>query len=354
MHLSLTMADDQRHVLDLEKQDQMADGKQNLSTSIRENLVATAVTFLQNPKVRQSAFAQRKAFLERKGLTADEISMAIQRSGTADDENAAAAAAVDRSSAVVPLRPQEYVVPQVSAWIKVREIASSAVLLTGAAYGLYHFYKEYVAPALFGSKNSKQEEAFDKLEKAIDSLQKNMADVIMNTIELQRQLTNNNEQVLSAVRSSAALRGNLDPGLMNVSDLKDEIKSVKSLLLSRNQFPPTPALAPVIPGWQLQQQQQQQSAFEPTRPPASGTGGTQPVAVMEDNQDTQNDGGKSKDNSRPNDVDDLQLIANKANSEPFDLEKNGKIPAHDSSENQVTKSSSELNGGDLHIKTQFE
>lgn len=63
-----------------------------------------------------------------------------------------------------------------------------------------------MAPALFGSKNSKQEEAFDKLEKAIDSLQKNMADVIMNTIELQRQLTNNNEQVLSAVRSSAALR----------------------------------------------------------------------------------------------------------------------------------------------------
>lgn len=37
--------------------------------------------------------------------------MAIQRSGTADDENAAAAA-VDRSSAVVPLRPPEYVVPQ--------------------------------------------------------------------------------------------------------------------------------------------------------------------------------------------------------------------------------------------------
>lgn len=63
-----------------------------------------------------------------------------------------------------------------------------------------------MAPALFGSKNSKQEEAFDKLEKAIDGLQKNMADVIMNTIELQRQLTNNNEQVLSAVRSSPALR----------------------------------------------------------------------------------------------------------------------------------------------------
>jgi hypothetical protein len=29
--------------------------------------VATAVKFLQNPKVRQSPLAQRKAFLERKG-----------------------------------------------------------------------------------------------------------------------------------------------------------------------------------------------------------------------------------------------------------------------------------------------
>lgn len=62
-----------------------------------------------------------------------------------------------------------------------------------------------MAPALFG-KNEKQEQAFDKLEKTIDDLQKNMVDVITNMIEVQRQLTNNNEQVLSAVRSSASLR----------------------------------------------------------------------------------------------------------------------------------------------------
>jgi hypothetical protein len=33
----------------------------------RENLVVTAVKFLQNPKVKQSPLAQKKAFLESKG-----------------------------------------------------------------------------------------------------------------------------------------------------------------------------------------------------------------------------------------------------------------------------------------------
>ncbi|KAF8726785.1 hypothetical protein HU200_019260 [Digitaria exilis] len=46
---------------------------------IREDLVQSAVSFLKHPKVVTSSDAQRRSFLENKGLTVDEIDEAFQR-----------------------------------------------------------------------------------------------------------------------------------------------------------------------------------------------------------------------------------------------------------------------------------
>lgn len=51
----------------------------------REDMISTAVKFLQNPKVRKSPLHQKKAFLERKGLSKEEIEMAVQRSGVTEE-----------------------------------------------------------------------------------------------------------------------------------------------------------------------------------------------------------------------------------------------------------------------------
>ncbi|KAL4830786.1 hypothetical protein H8958_002813 [Nasalis larvatus] len=67
----------------------------------REPLIATAVKFLQNSRVRQSPLATRRAFLKKKGLTDEEIDMAFQQSGTAADEPSSLGPATQ----VVPVQP---------------------------------------------------------------------------------------------------------------------------------------------------------------------------------------------------------------------------------------------------------
>jgi hypothetical protein len=46
---------------------------------MREDLVQSAVSFLQHPKVITSSDGQRRSFLENKGLTVDEIDEAFRR-----------------------------------------------------------------------------------------------------------------------------------------------------------------------------------------------------------------------------------------------------------------------------------
>ncbi|CAL8280453.1 unnamed protein product [Boreogadus saida] len=50
-----------------------------------DDVITTAVKFLQNPKVRQSPLATRRVFLKKKGLTDEEVELAILRSGSTDE-----------------------------------------------------------------------------------------------------------------------------------------------------------------------------------------------------------------------------------------------------------------------------
>lgn len=49
------------------------------SQPMREELVQNAVNFLQHPKVRGSPIIYRRSFLEKKGLTKEEIEEAFRR-----------------------------------------------------------------------------------------------------------------------------------------------------------------------------------------------------------------------------------------------------------------------------------
>ncbi|TMW68938.1 hypothetical protein Poli38472_001094 [Pythium oligandrum] len=57
--------------------------------AIRDELVAQGVRFLQHPKVQNTPLSERLSFLEKKGLTPQEIAQALKRN---DEENAARAA----------------------------------------------------------------------------------------------------------------------------------------------------------------------------------------------------------------------------------------------------------------------
>jgi peroxin-14 len=64
-----------------------------MATPVREDVLASAVAFLRNPKVQESPLARRIAFLESKGLTAAEVQEALARAGGTSAAPTAAAAA---------------------------------------------------------------------------------------------------------------------------------------------------------------------------------------------------------------------------------------------------------------------
>lgn len=79
--------------------------------AIREDQVVNAVAFLSHPKVQSSPESTKRAFLERKGLTADEIAEAFRRVPPAPSPAPAPAAALPSTSAPVP----SSIAPHVSA-----------------------------------------------------------------------------------------------------------------------------------------------------------------------------------------------------------------------------------------------
>lgn len=133
----------------------------------REELVSSAVTFLQDPSVASSPIEKRVAFLQSKNLTKEEIELALSRVG--EDPAAAAAAAAGSSSSgyQVPTqqavyRPppspaQGYGYPPYGQWQPPppeppkrdwRDWFIMATVMGGVGYGLYYVTKRYISPLI--------------------------------------------------------------------------------------------------------------------------------------------------------------------------------------------------------------
>lgn len=217
----------------------------------REHLITTALKFLQNPKVMSSPLYQKKAFLEKKGLTQEEINISVQRAGvteTAGSEVVQAARGPPpgyqpglMNGALSVPQPAYVPIPPQSTWGKVRDLTMTTVVVASVSYTLYQLFQKYLRPLIFGM--SEQERRMDRLETQIVNIQKavseSMADLNKTLVGIQTSLQNQQPQI-------PAFPSN-DRG---VADLKQDIASLKGLLLNRNQFPAAPAIAPVLPAWQ--------------------------------------------------------------------------------------------------------
>uniref|UniRef100_A0A8C9FQG8 Peroxisomal membrane protein PEX14 n=1 Tax=Pavo cristatus TaxID=9049 RepID=A0A8C9FQG8_PAVCR len=114
--------------------------------------IVTAVKFLQNPRVRQSPIATRRAFLKKKGLTDEEIDLAFQQSGTSADEPQSPGP----SPQLVPAQPAHPVVynPPGSRW---RDYGALAIIMAGIAFGFHQLYKKYLLPLIMGGKEDRKQ-----------------------------------------------------------------------------------------------------------------------------------------------------------------------------------------------------
>ncbi|XP_026478261.1 peroxisomal membrane protein PEX14 isoform X2 [Ctenocephalides felis] len=203
-------------------------------TEIREDIVQTAVKFLQNPNVQRSAITQKQQFLRSKGLSEDEIQAACERAGAFN---------------ILPtIPPNPSPITTISAGqsrlSKIRDILGSLALFGSLAYAIYMLYKRFIEPYLFVKSPKKR--------KTVEENINELAEVVHNNIKEMKENVSQIKLDVSKISQPDNYTFN-----QQIIDIKSEIGSLKSLLLSRKQFPSiSTVVPPSIPAWQLTSAQQ--------------------------------------------------------------------------------------------------
>ncbi|XP_072464933.1 peroxisomal membrane protein PEX14 isoform X2 [Notamacropus eugenii] len=176
----------------------------------RKPLIATAVKFLQNSRVRQSPLSTRRAFLKKKD-------------------------------------------PAGSRW---RDYGALTIIMAGIAFGFHQLYKKYLLPLLMGGKEDRKQlqrieanisEMSGSMTQTVTQLQATLASVQEILIQQQQKIQDLTQE-LAASKATTSTNWILES--QNINELKSEINSLKGLLLNRRQFPPSPS-APKVPSWQI-------------------------------------------------------------------------------------------------------
>ncbi|KAG7519164.1 hypothetical protein JOB18_002987 [Solea senegalensis] len=218
----------------------------------RETLITTAVKFLQNTKVRQSPLATRKTFLKKKGLTDEEVELAIQRSGSTEEVLPLNPVAVPHPLHATQLVP----VPQSSAGYRWRDYGALTIIMVGIAFGFHQLYKKYILPLIMGRRDDKKHlqrmesniaAMSGTLTQTVSQLQQTLGSIQELLIQQQQRMQELSQE-LTTVEATSSTNRILDN--QTIGELKQELASLKGLLLSRRQFPSTPSI-PKIPSWQI-------------------------------------------------------------------------------------------------------
>jgi len=191
------------------------------SSEPRLDLVDTAVRFLENSKVQGTSQELKQSFLLKKGLTEQEISLALGRVQSTAPVNH-------------PVQSINYS-PQTRFSDSLRDVVNILVLIGGFSYGLRYLWKKYIRGWLFGENPEPSVET--TLLKTNQTLLNTILGLQQNIIKIQELLESfGNEQ-----KTDVAL-----------NQVSKEIISLKGLILSSRSFPEQPRISsPSIPSWQL-------------------------------------------------------------------------------------------------------
>lgn len=291
---------------------------------MREELITSAVTFLNDPQVADSTMAKKIEFLESKDLSKDEIAEAIRRAGNTSSSSSpstvAPASSVPGATGNVP--GYGYPVNQSPPPLPRRDWKDYFVMATvtaGVAYGLYEVANRYVLPlimpptpqALEADKEALEAE-FARTEALLEQIQKDTEE--LKKAEQERkdkfaQLVTDTEKAVDNVKAQTQQREtdmkliksqveSIKESLPNalekhrqqqdkaLIELQDELRSLKQLIANRVKPSASPAVLPV-------------SAVPNSvgRPVASSASSGSPVVSTSSNMNNSNSNDKSTLNS---------------------------------------------------------
>jgi len=211
------------------------------ANEIREELVVTAVKFLQNSKVVGSSLETKKSFLLNKGLTSAEIEVAFSRMDSVSVPHVSSSAG----------QSSQIIIPHNSFSSRLRDFLNILLLIGGFSYGVRYLWRKYIQEWLFGPIKKEEKspheilmETCNVLLSTVDSFKNSMA-AFETSIG---KFSDNFDQVTQQLKQASS------DDLYGKQELKAEIQSVKGILLSSRSFPGhsrTTLSSPSIPSWQL-------------------------------------------------------------------------------------------------------
>lgn len=174
-----------------------------------DDLISSAVTFLQDPKVADAPLAKRIAFLESKGLSSEQVQVALQRaqseaSSSVQDGPSRSQGAADASYA--PSRPPTtyapYAVQQAAPPLPQRDWRDwfiMAVVSGGFSWALYFLAKHYVIPLVSPPTQSQLDTDKETVAAQFDQVQEMLSILQKDTEEVKTKATEQNEKVEAAL-----------------------------------------------------------------------------------------------------------------------------------------------------------
>ncbi|EIT76774.1 peroxisomal membrane anchor protein [Aspergillus oryzae 3.042] len=218
----------------------------------REELISSAVTFLQDPSVASSPVEKRVAFLQSKNLTQEEIDIALARAG----EGPAGATAVTASSGYQPSsQPPAYRGPPPPAqgygygyppygqwqppppeppkrdW---RDWFIMATTVGGVGYGLYFVAKRYIIPLIAPPTPPQLEQDKENIDEQFNRAFALIEQVSTDTAALKAAEESRTERLDTALREVENLVADLKNASRRRDDetrrISDEVKSLKDAI----------------------------------------------------------------------------------------------------------------------------
>ncbi|KAI0816146.1 peroxisomal membrane anchor protein conserved region-domain-containing protein [Xylaria sp. FL0064] len=256
--------------------------------AIREDIVSSAVSFLQDPNVVSSPIENKLSFLRSKNLTQEEIDAAFARAGSSPPPASTSQQAVSTTAQQQPYYPQ-YQQPPPYGWQAPppeppkrdwRDWFIMATVVGGVGYGLYFMSKRYLYPLVAPPTPEKLdrdkttvdeqfEKAFATLEqltkdteelKASEAARTEKLDKVLEDLETfvresksasRRQedeterLRDDVKNINASIPKSMAAHKEFTDG--RLKEISNEVKSLKALISQRMSSAPAPSPSP-LPG----------------------------------------------------------------------------------------------------------
>ncbi|EGF83083.1 hypothetical protein BATDEDRAFT_85742 [Batrachochytrium dendrobatidis JAM81] len=260
----------------------------SLPSVSREDLIASAVKFLRDPKVQSAPLAKRIAFLETKGLTSGEIETALFRatsttagangpslppkdlavqSADGHSSNNDYYAQVVQQQQMMLLQQQHQMglqrLQQQWTW---KDYALGGIGVAGLVYGVFLLSEKYIKPLINFPTASSIKTDTDKIEAQLETTSKSVDLVRVQTLDVIKAIESNADdlqkslvgmaEVIKGLEEADEKRGSqieqIDQEIGTLkamifkmtertkdqqdemlTDLQNELKSLKSLLLNR-------------------------------------------------------------------------------------------------------------------------